>query len=71
MARAAAGRPKQLDAALQLFEAPGRGGPVLVLTGDRGGRPSGTAGPAARAPAVDAERAEVSRLPGRGGPRPG
>ena len=43
-------RPKQLDAAPQLFEADGRGGAGgLVLTGDPGGR-RGDAGPAAAGP---------------------
>ena len=63
-------RPKQLDAAPQLFEAPGRGGAGgLVLTGDRGGRPSGPR-TGSGGPAVTAERAEVSAVPDGGGPDP-
>ena len=63
-------RPKQLDAAPQLFEAGGRGGAGgLVLTGDRGGRPSGPR-TGSGGPAVTAERAAVSAIPDDGGPDP-
>jgi Mg-chelatase subunit ChlD len=63
-------RPKQLDAAPQLFEADGRSGAGgLVLTGDRGGRPSGPR-TGSGGPAVTAERAEVSAVPDGEGPDP-
>jgi Mg-chelatase subunit ChlD len=61
-------RPKQLDAAPQLFEADGRGGAGgLVLTGDRGGRRGGSG---SGGPAMTTERAGISAIGDGEGPDP-
>ena len=60
-------RPKQLDAEPRLLEASRGGAGGLVLTGDRGGRPSGPR-TGSGGPATTTERAGISAIPDSEGP---